>query len=169
MVDRQDNNNKKEKKLTPLGQYLLRVDGFEEMILADEQITLERLDTLCTKATSLLYADEFFHIITKIDRSIDDACKVIFGDLKVADYKKEIGNSSKLSRLGNYIEQFTIEQRDIANKTGIERTRFNKLVKSDDRRPYAFEIYLLALALDKKPSEVFKALYERDGNDKGSK
>lgn len=64
-----------------------------------------------------------------------------------------------MTKLGNYLDQKSVNKSEIARKTGLSRARMNELTLSERSHLRAEELYLIALAIDMAPCELLKDLY----------
>jgi putative transcriptional regulator len=65
-----------------------------------------------------------------------------------------------MTKLGLYLANKSVNQSEVARKTGLSRARVNKLCLDEKTRLEAWELYLILLAIDVDPGEEFKALYK---------
>lgn len=61
-----------------------------------------------------------------------------------------------LTKLGEYFEKKSINKSGITRKTGIGKNRLTRLSNDESTRLLADELYLIAMALDIKPSELLE-------------
>lgn len=61
-----------------------------------------------------------------------------------------------LTKLGEYFEKKSINKSGITRKTGIGKNRLTRLSNDETTRLLADELYLIALALDIKPTELLE-------------
>ncbi|TXJ27624.1 MAG: XRE family transcriptional regulator [Chitinophagaceae bacterium] len=66
-----------------------------------------------------------------------------------------------MTKLGNYLDQKSVNKSEIARKTGLSRARMNELTLSDRSHLRAEELFLIALAINVAPCELLTALYGR--------
>jgi DNA-binding Xre family transcriptional regulator len=59
-----------------------------------------------------------------------------------------------LTKLGEYFEKKSINKAAITRKTGIGKNRLTRLSNDKTTKLLADEVYLIALALEIKPSEL---------------
>ena len=64
-----------------------------------------------------------------------------------------------MTELGLYLAKKSVNRSDVARKTGISKTRLSELSNNKRTKLRADELYLIALAIDVDPCEVFKAIY----------
>lgn len=60
-----------------------------------------------------------------------------------------------MTRLGLFLEKKSIKKSDVSRKTGISQSRLSVLSSNPKTKLTADELYLIALAIDQPPSEVF--------------
>ena len=116
-----------------------------------------RLSLLSNDSNTLLYGDDFYLIALAIGADLGFMADMVFKDYKLNSKSKT--TSTKLTRLGEYVSQFLNTKQDLANSVGILPSRFSKLINDPNKRPYAFEIYLIAKSTDKDPKSLFELLY----------
>ena len=145
--------------MTPLGKYISKFGIAQKFIAANAGLTPERLSGLCNDPNDLLYADDFYLIIRAIKADLDAACREIFKTEKLGSSRPT--KDKDLTPFGKYISAFLRTKKDLSEEMGISQTRISKLSTDHNKRPYAYEIYLLALAIEKKPSDVYEELYGR--------
>lgn len=61
-----------------------------------------------------------------------------------------------MTDLGLYLSRKSINRSDVSRKTGISKTRLSELSNNKRTKLRASELYLIALAIDVEPCEVFK-------------
>ena len=61
-----------------------------------------------------------------------------------------------MTDLGLYLSRKSVNRSDVSRKTGISKTRLSELVNNNSTKLRADELYLIALAIDVDPCEVFK-------------
>ncbi|SEA35988.1 Cro/C1-type HTH DNA-binding domain-containing protein [Arachidicoccus rhizosphaerae] len=64
-----------------------------------------------------------------------------------------------MTRLGEYLYSKSINQSEIARKTGYSRARINQLCNNEKTRLEAKELYKIFLAIGVNPGEEFNKLY----------
>ena len=64
-----------------------------------------------------------------------------------------------MTRLGEYLYSKSINQSEIARKTGYSRARINQLCNNDTTRLGAKELYKIFLAIGVEPGEAFTKFY----------
>lgn len=143
--------------MTPLGKFINKSRLTQKSIASSAGITQERLSGLCNDPTDLLYADEFCSIIKAMGVDFDIACTEIFKNTKLQ--KRNQSKETDLSKFGKYISKYLMTKKDLSQLLGIQESRFSKLSNDKSKKPYAEELYLLALAFGKLPSEVFREFY----------
>jgi putative transcriptional regulator len=60
-----------------------------------------------------------------------------------------------MTDLGLYLSRKSVNRSDVSRKTGISKTRLSELVNNNKTKLRADELYLIALAIDVNPCEVF--------------
>nr|WP_299382231.1 helix-turn-helix transcriptional regulator [Allomuricauda sp.] len=61
-----------------------------------------------------------------------------------------------MTELGLYLAKKSVNRSDVARKTGISKTRLSELSNNKRTKLRVTELYLIALAIDVDPCEVFK-------------
>lgn len=64
-----------------------------------------------------------------------------------------------MTKLGQYLENKSVNKAEISRKTGISKSRLSELSINASTKLRAEELYLIALAMDVKPCEMLEALY----------
>lgn len=64
-----------------------------------------------------------------------------------------------MTKLGLYLAQKSVNKSEVARKTGLSRARMNELTLHERSHLRAEELYLIALAIDVKPSDLLETLY----------
>ena len=67
-------------------------------------------------------------------------------------------NQIKMTELGLFLAKKSVNRSDVARKTGISKTRLSELANNSRTKLRADELYLIALAIDADPCEVFKEI-----------
>ncbi|MGZ4041201.1 MAG: helix-turn-helix domain-containing protein [Bacteroidia bacterium] len=65
-----------------------------------------------------------------------------------------------MTKLGLFLAKKSINKAEVARKTGISTSRLSELTLQNSSRLRAEELYLIILAIDLSPGEVFETLYE---------
>ncbi len=60
-----------------------------------------------------------------------------------------------MTELGLFLAKKSVNRSDVARKTGISKTRLSELSNNKRTKLRADELYLIALAIDVNPCEVF--------------
>lgn len=63
-----------------------------------------------------------------------------------------------MTELGLFLAKKSVNRSDVARKTGISKTRLSELSNNGRTKLRADELYLIALAIDADPCEVFKEI-----------
>lgn len=140
--------------LTALGAFLTKRKIKQKSIADKTGFSREKISNLYIEESAILYADEFFKIITVIALDLDSSCEEIFQQLQTAEPE----NKWK-SKLGFFLLRYFKPQSFLQESTGIKGDRLNKILTDVNKRPYAEEIYLIAKVLSIKPSVLFEQLY----------
>ncbi|GGH00153.1 hypothetical protein GCM10007415_40080 [Parapedobacter pyrenivorans] len=164
--------NKSKKKLTRFGQYLNKKGDVDAIVLERTGLTQLQLDNLKENEKSNLYGailnDSIRAIVNDDDNEFDLACDFIYIDIKIPTYTKKTENDPELTDFGNYIQQFVVERRDIADKMAFKPAKLSKLIlKKYNKTPLGSDIFILAKTHSLRPSQVFKDLYG-NGNQTGN-
>ncbi len=61
-----------------------------------------------------------------------------------------------MTELGLFLAKKSVNRSDVARKTGISKTRLSELSNNKRTKLRADELYLIALAIDVDPCEVFE-------------
>ncbi len=61
----------------------------------------------------------------------------------------------KMTELGLYFSKKSVNRSDVARKTGISKTRLSELANNTRTKLRVDELYLIALAIDVDPGEIF--------------
>lgn len=64
-----------------------------------------------------------------------------------------------MTKLGEYLSQKSVNKSDVSRKTGISKARLSELTTKESAKLRAEELYLIALAIDVIPGEMFEALF----------
>lgn len=63
-----------------------------------------------------------------------------------------------MTELGLFLAKKSVNRSDVARKTGISKTRLSELSNNKKTKLRADELYLIALAIDVDPCEVFNEI-----------
>ncbi len=61
-----------------------------------------------------------------------------------------------MTDLGLYLSRKSVNRSDVSRKTGISKTRLSELANNKKTKLRADELYLIALAIDVDPCEIFE-------------
>jgi DNA-binding Xre family transcriptional regulator len=64
-----------------------------------------------------------------------------------------------MTNLGLYLAKKSINKAEVSRRTGISKSRLSQLSANESTKLRADELYLIALAIDVDPGEMFKELY----------
>ncbi len=65
-----------------------------------------------------------------------------------------------MTKLGSYLANKSVNQSEVARKTGLSKARISQLCLNETTRLGASELYLILLAIGVDPGEEFKELYK---------
>lgn len=63
-----------------------------------------------------------------------------------------------MTELGLFLSKKSVNRSDVARKTGISKTRLSELANNQKTKLRADELYLIALAIDVDPCNIFKEI-----------
>ncbi|MEM6722003.1 MAG: helix-turn-helix transcriptional regulator [Bacteroidota bacterium] len=63
-----------------------------------------------------------------------------------------------MTKLGLFLSKKSVNRSDVARKTGISKTRLSELANNQKTKLRADELYLIALAIDVDPCDIFKEI-----------
>ena len=66
-----------------------------------------------------------------------------------------------MTDLGLFLSKKTVNKAEVSRRTGISKSRLTQLTSKESAQLRADELYLIALAIDADPGEVFKRLYSK--------
>lgn len=61
-----------------------------------------------------------------------------------------------MTELGLFLSRKSVNRSDVSRKTGISKTRLSELANNKSTKLRADELYLIALAIDITPCEIFE-------------
>ncbi len=64
-----------------------------------------------------------------------------------------------MTSLGLYLTKKSVNRAMVSRRTGISQARLSQLTLNDSTKLRANELYLIALAIDIDPGEMFKEIY----------
>lgn len=131
---------------------------YHELIAKEGNLKKSDIESLIKKGRMDIYGDEFYFAVVGVEGDINIASENIFGDLPLPKYIKPIGNDPSKTPLENYLNQFIVDQKDIAAKIGTDPSSLSRFVKGV-RRIFAYQVYFIAKSHGKLASEVFEFLY----------
>jgi len=65
-----------------------------------------------------------------------------------------------MTKLGEYLAAKSVNKSEVARRTGLSKARVNQLTLNDTTKLRADELYLIALAINVKPSELLEYVCE---------
>ena len=115
----------------------------------------------------------FYFIFSKVSDNFDQDCLSIFKEIIDSELKKfnksykEFLKNNKIKRKASqnfddkkrFIDQFIIQQYDVAEKAGISPSRLSKVLKNTLSDFYAYEVVSLAITNNLSPKSAFEQLY----------
>ena len=63
-----------------------------------------------------------------------------------------------MTELGLFLSKKSVNRSDVSRKTGISKTRLSELANNKKTKLRADELYLIALAIDVDPCDIFKEI-----------
>ncbi|WP_442266515.1 helix-turn-helix domain-containing protein [Tenacibaculum sp. ZS6-P6] len=66
-----------------------------------------------------------------------------------------------MTDLGLYLSRKSVNRSDVSRKTGISKTRLSELSNNKRTKLRASELYLIALAIDVEPCEIFEEVCKK--------
>lgn len=64
-----------------------------------------------------------------------------------------------MTSLGNYLTKKSVNKAMVSRRTGISQARLSQLTSNNSTKLRADELYLIALAIDIDPGEMFKEIF----------
>jgi transcriptional regulator with XRE-family HTH domain len=148
-----------------LGSYLagLEITGAE--ICSRTGISKSDLSKLSSGLTSRLTAEKFYSINRAVETDITDMLVKVFPNASlVSDWKQAIKNKKQektATPFGFFLLKEENSRTIISAKTGISVERLRDLSNKLNAEILAIELYLIELALNKIPGEVFEELFRQ--------
>ena len=65
-----------------------------------------------------------------------------------------------MTELGLYLAKRTVNKAEVSRRTGISKSRLTQLTSNNSAQLRADELYLIALAINADPGEMFQELYK---------
>lgn len=65
-----------------------------------------------------------------------------------------------MTEIGQYLSKKSASKAEISKKTGISKSRISELTLNPSTQLRARELYLIALAIDVDPGEMFKDIFQ---------
>lgn len=118
------------------------------------------LTYLLKKELNQLYGFEAYIISKVLKISLSTFCDIAFADFEIKPKIKTKANSGRLSNERIFIEQFTVEQQDVAMKAGMATDRLNKILNGSREGFYAYEVYAIAKSQGTGLNKAFDQLYK---------
>lgn len=117
------------------------------------------LKYIMDKKIDSVYGFEFYQVARILKLNIDKIAKTFFANIplnKITILKDTDGFNS----FEKFVDQFLVDQKDVASEAGIDPTRFNKILKRDRNDFYAYEVYHIAISQKVKVKSAFEQLYK---------
>lgn len=144
---------------TKLGDFLDKKRINKSKLATSIGMTTDRLNALCHEDEAILYAEEFYAIITATKSDLNSVAEEFFGDRNPPDLR-ELNKSKNKTNFGQYISKYLYKQKDLADALKINKTRFNNLIQNKVKGPYAYEVYDLAKGFGEDIEDTFKRICE---------
>lgn len=64
-----------------------------------------------------------------------------------------------MTELGLYLAKKSINKAEVSRRTGLSKSRISQLSSNPKARLRAEELYLISLAIDTDPCEIFKKIF----------
>lgn len=125
------------------------------------QLSEEGIETALNTNIESLGGKVFYYMFKAISQDFDEDCIKAFEEIIALKIKK-LNIEKPIAEKGDkksFIQQFTIQQYDIAKKAGMTPTRLSKVLKNTLSDFYAFEVIAIAITNDMKPKTAFEQLY----------
>ena len=150
--------------MTRLGLFLYQNFAVKSQISRKTNISETRLSLLSNDAKTRIYAEEFYLVALAMDADIDIMAGEVFQDFKLISLKEESNidgeETKKLTKFGEFLNPKLNSQALISKKTGISKARISSLSNDPTAGLLGEELYLFTLALNIRPSEAWKELYD---------
>lgn len=113
-----------------------------------------RLSKVSNSKNTNLKASEFYLIALALDVDMNEMANHVYSDYKLSNGTSKV--NVELTEFGKFLSNGLLLQKTVSLKTGIAQSRLSNLSTDNTTIPYAKEVFLAALAIDKSPSEAFK-------------
>lgn len=149
-------------KSTDLGIYLDKKLIEKNEIYFKTGIIISKLSKLCNSQLDL-HADDFYRIALSFNADIDEMAEFVFRGYTVrenlpAEFLTNKSNQ-KLSKYGQFLQEFLITQKLVAAKIGIDEGRIGKIMKvGSAKKLLAVEVYLTAKVFNRSVKEAFNKI-----------
>jgi hypothetical protein len=147
------------KVLTDFGKFILADPNSILLLSKNTKFDALQLENLFTNPKAHLYADDFYKIITATKNNIEHACSTLFKIPKLNVEVKNLLPKSKQSSFANYVKRRLVDKGFTAKYIGASRERLSKLLSDPKKRPYASEVYRIAVLFEENPLHVFEELF----------
>ncbi|ERJ60036.1 hypothetical protein [Sphingobacterium paucimobilis] len=124
---------------------------------------------ILNKKIDVVYGFELYKVACILKLNIEKVANTFFVNIPFNRFT--IPKDTKgLNSFEKFVNQFLVDQKDVASSAGIDPTRFNKVLKRDRNDFYAYEVYHLSISQKIKAKRAFEQLYknvdvDRAGNE----
>ncbi len=128
------------------------------------QLSKKAFDTALSTNIETLGGKVFYYMFKIISQNFDEDCIKGFDRVIKSKRQEYLSKHTPVVRKINnakesFINQFIIQQYDVADKASIEAPRLSKVLKNTLSDFYAFEVIAIAITNDMKPKAAFEQLY----------
>ncbi len=146
-----------------LGPYLTKKEKDSVDIHEKTGIPIGSIRKMRSGETRAIPAIELYKISLVTKDAIGVVLKEIYPVLKLASNDKFISNNIKsdttdLGKVLFSLEDYNLD--NLAHRTGIKRDRLHRLTKLDSTKVQSHELYLIEIASNKEPGELFVKLFK---------
>lgn len=146
-----------------LGSFLLLKSISNNEIYFKTSIDPNRVSKLRNPKKTTMSSDEFYLIGLAIDENIDfdEMALYIYRDFVLNEKEKGINNPEEYheySKFGQFLSDGLIFQKTVSKVTNIKQSKLTALMKNKKQIPFAKDVFLAALATNRKPSAGFRAI-----------
>ena len=138
-----------------LGSFLKNQSESNIEIYFKTGIDPTRISKLSNPEKDTITAVEFFLIAlaTKVDLNV--IANYVFSEYRLVSIDNP-SSHPKLTAFGKFLNEGLILQKTVSFRTGIKASKLSALANDEDSIPMAKDVFLTALALNKKADEAFK-------------
>jgi|GEM_PF-1289386 len=139
-----------------LGSFLKNQNTSNNEIYFKTGIDPTRISKLSRPEKDTISALEFYLIALAIGADLDEMANHVFSDYRLKETPiSSAAHTHKLTELGKFLNEGLILQKTVAHRTNIKESKLSSLSNDKNIEPMAKDLYLIALALNKKPSDAF--------------